>query len=193
MPRRITSRRVPTRKRKLVWARTFQSAILDPEGVNTDNAFRAFPLERFETEYESQLLGSTIRAVRGVITATLVEPAGSQTVEAFGSARFAMRVFDAVPIDPEYTYDTLYDEQAHADWFFFEPFCLHNSGIISSLEEAEATSGSEIRHINNRSQRKLEELGQTIELVISVPPTGSSHNNCFIHFFWDLSFLIALP
>lgn len=195
MVRRLTSRRPAARrpKRKLVWVRYFDGAILDPEGVNTDQALIRYPLGQFEVDYGAQLLGATVMAVRGPVTATIVEPAASQTVEAFACARFAMRVIDVSDQDNNYDYDAIYNDQAHADWFLWEPFCLHNSGIISSLEEAEATSGSEIRMLNNRSRRKIEELDQTIELHIGVPSTGSNHNNCFIHFFWDLSILIALP
>jgi len=200
MARRTSLRRNTIRRprRKLIWVRYFDGAILDPEGVNSDQALIRYPLGQFEVDYGAQLLGATVMAVRGPVTATLVEPADEQTTEAFACARFAMRVIDVSDQDNNYDFDAIYTDQAHADWFLWEPFLLHNGGILgagdpNNLETPEATTGSETRMLNNRSKRKIEELDQTIELHIGVPSNGSNHNNCFIHFFWDLSFLIALP
>lgn len=196
MRRSRVVRRTRAPRRKLVWARTFGGAILDEEGVNTDNAVVNYPLNDFESTYNSQLIGCTIMATRGIITATMVEPETPGATESYASARFALRIIDVAGIvsgSAQYDYDAIYTNQAHADWFLFEPFALHEGGILGQLETPEARSASEIRRIDNRARRKLSEMEQTIELHIGVPPTGSNHNTAWIHFFWDLSFLIALP
>jgi len=181
-------------KRKLVWARDANGVVLpidEPGGTQ-----RFFPLSNFEGDYGAGLIGVTIMRIRGVITAALVGDTES-LVQGYGAARFVARVTDHVDANStDYVDGTLYGSQAQADWFMFEPFMLDAHGEIPSGEIAEASAASEIRHVDVRARRRLDELSSTVEVLVGRPEEDSTFppfNTMPIRLRWDLSILVALP
>jgi len=192
MVRRQRSSR-PRPRRKLVWARNADGIVIpvdDPAG--TQNRYL---LEHFETRYDADLIGCTIMRIRGVMTAALV--ADSDAQQGYAAIRCGIRVTDHADVDQtDYANSAMYEGQAYADWMAFEPFMLDAIGVIESGDIAEATSASEIRKIDIRSKRKLQELGETLELVAGRPSDSSSEppfNTMAVRLRWDLSILVALP
>lgn len=184
--------RVRTRvvnRRKLIWVRDASSLTVNPGGL-----LARAPLQSFEGSLGAQLIGATVTRVRGVVAATLRGPTGAGD-PAIASVRMAMRITDHGDLAPQdYAIGALYGNQAQADWFFFEPFALMSGSLATDLDEADNTSGSEIRRIDVRSKRRFDELDQTVEMLIGAPAiAGPPVNTCGMALRWDLSFLIMLP
>jgi len=193
--RRSSSRRALSRapRRKLIWARHSDGLVIpvdDPAGTQN-----RYILGHFEDIYDADLIGCTIMRIRGVISAGLV--GDSDTQQGYAAIRCGIRVTDHADQDQtDYANDAMYESQAYADWMAFEPFMLDALGDIESGEIAEATAGSEIRRVDVRSKRKLQELGETLELVVGRPATDSADppfNTMAVRVRWDLSVLVALP
>ena len=185
---RSTSRRP---RRKLVWARHAGRVQLNPGGL-----LALAPLSTFEGIYAANLVGCTLMGVRGVITATVKGPTGVGGAQGIAGCRVGMRITDHGDLAPQdYAIGAMYGNQAHADWFLFEPFCLDNAGTIAAAtDEVDTTAASEIRQIRNKSMRRFQELEQTVEMILGTPdPAGGLPNQCPISVSWDLSLLIALP
>lgn len=191
-PRRTSNFRSRSRRpqRKLIWARHASLVTLAPGGL-----LALAPLQELETTYGAQLIGATIMRVRGVISATI---AGTSDGDAFSAFRIGMRVTDHADNAPQdYAIGAMYTFQAHADWFLFEPFMLDNSGASVAGEEVDTTAASEIRLVDVKARRKIQELDQTVEMVIGSPsPTGpitlpKASVNTRVR--WDFSILVALP
>jgi len=192
--RRSSSRRAfRAPRRKLIWARNADGIVIpvdDPAG--TQNRYL---LDHFEDRYDADLIGCTVMRIRGVISASLVGDSDSQ--QGYAAIRCGIRVTDHADVDQtDYANAALYEGQAYADWMAFEPFMLDALGVIESGEIAEATAASEIRRVDVRSKRKLQELNETLELLVGRPGTASSappFNTMAVRVRWDLSILIALP
>lgn len=191
---RFSSRRGFSRpaRRKLVWVRNAQGVVINPGGT-----FSSFPLGQFEGSYGAQLIGCTVMRIRGVMSACIVgnaTPAGS---EAYAAVRFAIRITDHSDLAiGDYAIGALYGNQAQADWFCFEPFMLDNGGTTTAGNEVDTTAASEIRRIDVKSRRKLEELDQVVEILAGAPAPGSTQppeNTAGVRLRWDLSYLVALP
>lgn len=191
---RFSNRRALQRRprRKLIWARDSDGVIIPVDTVST---FNRYLLDSFETDYGANLIGCTIMRVRGVITAALA--GDSDTQDGYAAARVGMRITDHADLDQtDYAEGAMYGGQAQADWFFFEPFMLDAGSDIAAGDHAELTSGSEIRHIDVRSRRRIGELQETLELIAGRPASTSTSppfNTMAIRLRWDLSVLIALP
>lgn len=188
--RRSSSRRgfSPRAKRKLVWVRNAFGVVVNPGGQ-----FNSFPLGQFEGSYGAQLIGCTVMRVRGVITCCI---AGASTGQAIAAVRVALRVTDHADLNQtDYALGAMYGNQAQADWFMFEPFMLDNSGVSIVNEEVDSTTAGEIRHIDVRARRKIQELDQTLELFVGAPAPGSTQppeNTAPVRVRGDLSYLVAL-
>lgn len=176
-----------------MWARDANGVVLpitEPGGTQ-----RFFPLSNFEGDYGAGLIGCTIMRIRGVITAALV--GDTNLVQGYGAARFVARITDHVDANStDYVDGTLYGSQAQADWFMFEPFMLDAHGEILSGDIAEATAASEIRHVDVRARRRLDELSSTMEVLVGRPEEDSTFppfNTMPMRLRWDLSVLVALP
>lgn len=194
MPTRRTTRTTARRpRRKLIWARTTHTALINPGGQLVST-----PLATFETTYGAQLIGATLMAVRGVVCVTLRGPTVIGGNPAIGRVRMGMRITDHSDLAPvDYALGAMYGNQAHADWFLFEPFCLDNAGTIATAtDEVDTTAASEIRQINCRARRRFQELDQTLEMIVGSPAPGAGpppENTTPISYNADLSILIALP
>lgn len=196
MPTRRSSSRRGFRarpRRKLIWARHADGIIIptgDPAGTQG-----RYLLEHFEDRYDADLIGCTIMRIRGTITAALVGDSDAQ--EGYAAIRCGARVTDHADLDQtDYANNAMYESQAYADWMMFEPFMLDASGAIDSGEIAEASAASEIRRVDVRAKRRLQELNETLELLVGRPATDSSEppfNTMAARVRWDLSILIALP
>lgn len=196
MARSSRSRTISRRpRRKLVWARWASDLAVGNGGI-----IALAPLSHFETTYSSQLIGCTLMAIRGTITVSLRGPTFIGGATASGRVRVGMRVTDHADLAPQdYAIDAMFNNQAHADWFMFEPFCLHNSGTIAAAgDEVDTTTASETRQIHVKAMRKFQELDQTLELVAGAPnpvfaAPNPAPNSAPLTCMFDLSMLIALP
>lgn len=193
MQRRSSFRRPGIRRprRKLIWARHAFGVV-----VGVGGTFSSFPLGILEAQYGAQLIGATIMRVRGVITCTITNSI-PPTAQAYAAIRIGLRVTDHADLAPQdYGVGAMYGNQAHADWFMFEPFMLDNAGVATLDEEVDTTAASEIRHIDVRARRKIEELDQTVEMLIGAPAPGSTNppeSTAQVRVRGDLSLLVALP
>ena len=166
--------------------------------VNPGGTFNGLPLNNFETLYGANLIGATVMRVRGVISATLVGPTTPVNAQAYAAIRCGMRVTDHSDVAfGDYQVGAMFLNQAHADWFMFEPFMLDNAGTIAaSTDEVDTTAASEIRHVDVKARRKIEELEDTLEFLVGAPPPASAQppeNTAGVRVRWDLSILVALP
>ena len=178
-------------RRKLVWVRNAGGVVVNPGGH-----LSTFPLQGFETSYGAQLIGATIMRVRGVITCTITD-SQPPAAQAYAALRFAMRMTDhSDPLQQDYAVGAMYGTQQYADWFMFEPFMLDNAGAATLGEEVDTTSASEIRIVDVKARRKIDELGVTAEILIGSPAPGSTNppeSTAGVRCRWDLSILVALP
>ena len=194
--RRFSSRRAFSRsnRRKLVWARDANGLVLPVDAPGDPQRF--FPLSNFESDYGAGLIGCTIMRIRGVITAALVGDT-EVGVQGYGACRVAARITDHVDANStDYVDGTMYGTQAQADWFMFEPFMLDAGGEIASGDSAEASAAMEIRHVDVRARRRLDELNQTLEMLVGRPAEDSTFppfNTMPVRVRYDLSVLVALP
>lgn len=191
--RRRRSFSSPRPRRKLVWVRTADGIVIPDDG--TVGTQVRYPLTQFEGTYGANLIGCTVLRVRGVITAVLTGDTG--ITQSYAAVRFAMRVTDHADLNlGDYQEGALYGNQAQADWFLFEPFMLDNSTDITSGEEPETVTAGQIRMVDVKARRKVEEVDQTLELLCGRPVTTSTQppaNVGDVRVRWDLSILVALP
>jgi len=191
--RRSSNRRAPRApRRKLVWVRNAQGVVIGPGGN-----FSSFPLGQFEGSYGAQLIGCTIMRIRGTMSACIVGNATPAGTEAFAAIRFGIRITDHADLAlGDYAIGAMYGNQAQADWFCFESFMLDNGGTTTAGNEVDTTAASEIRRIDVKSRRRLDELDQVVEILAGAPAPGSTQppeNTAQVRLRWDLSYLVALP
>ena len=164
--------------------------------INPGGTFQHFPLGQFEGTFGAQLIGCTVMRIRGVASAAIVGDPTPSVAEAYAAVRLGARIIDHVDIAPtDYAVGAMYGNQAQADWFMFEPFMLDNSGTTTAGQEVDTTSASEIRMIDVKARRKIDELDQTVQILAGAPAPGSTQppeNTVGVRLRWDLSFLIAL-
>jgi len=166
-------------RRKLVWARTFNSGQTHTPGVTSTNIN---PLAFFESSYGANPIGITIMAIRGNVMWTIDNSATAGERAMF---RYGIRVKN----DADTTAGDLFAAPggSDADWMMWDGGALHT---VNGAATGTAGEGGVYRAaINNRSRRRIDELGDT--LVLSSQVANASVTPAV--FFYDLSILIALP
>ena len=164
-------------RRKLVWGRIFNSGQTHTPGLTSTNIN---PLAFFESSYGANPIGVTIMAVRGNVMWTIDNSATAGERAMF---RWGVRVKS----DQDTTAGDLFGSGADSDWMVWDGGALHSVNGAATGTAGEA--GFYRQAVNARSRRRLDELGDT--LVLSSQVANASVTPAV--FFYDLSFLIALP
>lgn len=163
--RRGTSRRRSGRPaRKRVWARS--STTFDM-GAGTITFFE--PLASFETDYGADILGSTVARIR--LTGRVTRTAGVGFGELVMGVKTSDRVSDPVVADGP-------SENTHADWMWWKTYFPNLDGSESEIYIEDDV----------RAMRKLEELGQTLRVILQSPRTDQAFTGQLA-----LSTLLLLP
>lgn len=145
--RTVTRRQLP--QRKFIWAREVITGNIVPA---EDSTF-ANLLSDFQAEYGANLIGATVMRIRGRLeffpasTATAVSAAAIK-VESESVA------FQAAVLDAHGPFMNLHD-----DWMAYEPLIFRGTGAVTW-------------DVDVKSNRKLEELGETLVLSVSNPIVG---------------------
>ena len=163
-------------QRKFVWDRTFgflPTTSAGPFGVDLLAGFRGQP--------GATHLGATVTRIRGVIY-----PEISTGLEgAFLLGRIGFRI-DSWNEDPaELTNQP--QEQPDEDWMGWLPYFIDGSQTPNSPNVATWNSQANAWAVDIKSQRKLEELNQTLWMFVSAPGADAINYN------YDLSVGLKLP
>lgn len=157
------SRRAPLRK--FVWAR-WQGSMNASGGAQAGGANPGAirPLSQFEQEYGANLIGATVTRMRGVIYPDQ-RGAGSAihgVLSAAVEAREELFHLDGTVIGPDEVSDSGPLLSPHKDWFMYFPY--FSPSTQSQMVSANATGSAMAFDV--RSNRKVEELGQTLHMYI---------------------------
>ena len=174
---RRSAPRVAGPRRKLVWARTFNSGqthspALAPTAIN--------PLALFESRLGADPIGITVMAIRGNVMWTIDN---SATAGERAMARWGIRVKS----DADTTGGDLFGSGQDQDWMAWDGCALHTPNGAATGTAGEAGVYRQV--VNVRSRRRLGELGDTLVLCSQVANASVTP----AVFFYDLSLLIALP
>lgn len=166
-----------TARRKLIWARSLSldSTATPAAGVAHDL------LAQFRTDGGSSL-GATVTRVR--IDFTLVWTLAAATDIPFNSLAVGA-IVDQLQLDQ--TEVPRPGDEEHADWMFWKRF-----SAVPEYSALTGTAGVTVtaHHAwDIRSQRKVEELGQTLWFVVDPTYTGSNVLSCRA----NASVLLKLP
>lgn len=176
---RTRTRRVTRKRRRLIWARSFNSGTT--EAASVDPAFTA-PLtfnllSTFETNYGANLVGITVMRIRGHYA---ILGANTDTV----AVRAGIRVGDGQDFTTVSSDEDLYNPAtnggAFSDWMSFE---------VMGSTPGYVNPDAQYRLVDVRSMRKIDELGQQLGLQVSGRADAAED---FV-FAYDLSILLALP
>jgi len=166
--RRSSNRRGTPQRRKLVWARTTPTA---PTFTAAGTTVLIPLLSRFETVYGADPVGTTVMRIRAKLSFRS-STAGNQirTVAAIGVLPAGVTAATVSPASQE-----------HLDWMYWQTF--HYEPVI-------ATEFATINmwDVDVRAKRKMEELNQTLFLVI-----GNWHSADTVNYSYSASTLLALP
>ncbi len=153
-------------RRKLVWARRLVSpAAGTPFAVDLLSGFR-------DANGGAQPVGSTITRVRGTVQFTHSGPAAADTGIAWGL------VVDRVGLTAGEVPDPYIDP--YADWMGW--------GFIPTSIDGGGATVTASKEIDVKSQRKMEELGETLWMTFTDNPALSS-----AQVFVQMSILLRLP
>lgn len=144
-------RRAPLRK--FVWARSF--------GILATGAGTPLGLDllgNFQSEYGAQLIGSTVVRIRGYIAPTAI--GGGADSLGFGGVWGIIIGRD----NDDYTDPLMAVEQReHDDWLAYLPWAVQNPNLAQEQLLSSNVDASPFA-VDIKSQRKIEELGQTLQL-----------------------------
>lgn len=181
----VARRAVRTPRRKLIWARmTPAISVLANVGAGSEFNESQDLLQTFRTQagITAGPVGLTVMRMRFAINAqvplgTVNFRQGVLGVRVMDTTEALAAEVDATPYSPT--------NDPHADWMCFEPF---------GPKDLEGTTGVIDHHVDVRSMRKLDELGQTlVAIVSSVPPNAGPVGTILSNFSVTSSVLLALP
>lgn len=161
-------RRAPLRK--FVWARSFGTLGFSADPATT--FIGADLLGNFQSEYGAQLLGATVVRVRGFI-APGIATAGADSA---GYAATVGMIVDK-DRDPATGYilqgneDLAVEQREHDDWMAYLPFTVQNPSDVRT--DITWNTMASPYAVDIKSSRKIEELGQTLQLWTSTPPADN--------------------
>lgn len=155
-------------RRKLVWARQGQS----PSTTLAFGTAVLIPLlTGFQLAYGADPIGATVRRIRGNISMRT------------GSASFSLQATVGIGVFPQASTSASVSPAGspHLDWmfyrqFFVEPVVTGEFGQVMMYD------------IDVRSQRKMEELGEDLIMVIQ-----NTHPSSNLAYAYHTSVLLALP
>lgn len=160
-------------RRKWVWARAAVGQIaLGPNGVSRTNL-----LANFETLYGAQLIGTTVMRIRGIVATTTDATGGFQRL------RMAAKVESTQDPAPS-TVDGPYGSE-HDDWMLWEPFATNGASDEYFGNDVAA------RVIDVQSARRLEELGEELQLWFQAAPDNQADTQVALTY--ELSVGLKLP
>lgn len=159
-----------TTRRKLVWARHSTTGAT----VSTVLPIKVNLLDQFETRYGANLLGATVTRIRGLIVC-----GNNISPSATGQLKFAARIGAASEVGGDLNDPVT---QPYLDWMLWEPFSYLSLPDTPQTVDSMALS----RVIDVKSQRRLEELDQELQMWVAASSTTFA-------FSWDLSILLKLP
>jgi len=176
-------RRASGPRRKLVWARqnlnqtlTIPASAGDSFGVPAS----VDALDRFRIQLGASPVGCTLVRTRGIIACT------TPTVASAVNLLVTMHVSDTgeVQSGPDQADNAFSARAMDKDYFVYEPFTVINP--VANNQFWGDVSG---RVIDVKSARKVEELNQTVQILLS----GSSTVAVAVQVTGVLSMLLALP
>lgn len=186
--RRTRSYRRTAPKRRLFWARTHGLQDL----TTADSASTGDLLNDFQTQYGADLFGFTVTRIRGHIS---VQVAGQPDVSSPYNLSYGIRVDDESEITggtDANQQDRLPANDPFADWMYIRNLWAIAPGS-TSVEPSPTTQLFQNRvEIDIRSQRRLDELGQSLFQYVGVDggvPDGFEA----VNFYWDLHILCKRP
>ena len=139
--RRTAARQMP--RRRLVWSRSIKS-----ESGATSGAYDLLEDFRLATQYGAQPLGTTITRVRGSLVL------GPPSVTTPTGITWGLVVEDRAALATEVPKP---QQERHVDWLAWQPHPHVGADGITGTANA--------REIDVRSQRRLDEVGQTLWLA----------------------------
>jgi hypothetical protein len=131
-------------------------------------------LDQFETAYGANLLGATVTRIRGVVVA-----GNNIAPVATGQLLLSARVGVSSEVSADNN-DGI--TQPYADWMLWEPFVFQNLPASGQTADSWALS----RTIDVKSQRRLDELNDELQMWIAASSTSFAYS-------WNLSILLKLP
>ena len=166
--------------RKFVWARSFGVLAGEQNGV-----FGADLLGQFQQEYGAQLIGSTVVRIRGYVCPT---PFADYPV---GTVRGSFGVIVGRDTDDYSAPNMAMEQREHDDWLAYLPWRAGVPGADTyspDIHHTTSNANSAVYAVDLKSSRKIEELGQTLQLWRNNPADsgGSSMD-------WHLSIGLKLP
>ena len=157
-------------QRKVVWARHSLTGATIASGVPV----KVNLLDQFETAYGANLLGATITRIRGVIVA-----GNNISPTATGQLLLAARIGASSEVSADANDGVT---QPYLDWMLWEPLVYQALPADPQTSDSVALS----RIIDVKSQRRLEELNQELQMWIAASSTSFAYS-------WNLSILLKLP
>lgn len=174
--RRRSYRRAPLRK--FVWARSSGFLTRDDAGADL--------LGQFQQEYGAQLLGATVVRIRGWVAPNTISAGadGSQFAGLYGfivDTDRADYTFTGVP-------ELAAEQREHDDWLWYAPWVVQN---YSTTARTDLTANYQANPwaVDVKAARKIEELGQTLQIWQSTPDANPDFNGMGFH----LSIGLKLP
>lgn len=141
-------------RRKFVWDRTFGSV-----PVGTGGPFGVDLLANFRAQPGATHLGATVTRIRGMIIPSVTPPVG-------GVVGFRIDSWNEDILDP----DNAPTEQPDEDWLGWLPWQVNADSV---QEAATWNPDASMWAVDIKSQRKLEELNQTLWMLFTAPSVGT--------------------
>lgn len=195
MVRRTRSYRKSGPRRRMFWARETGFASFNANNL----AGVSNLLQRFEGEYGADLFGFTVTRIRGHMShfmdSTLTEPV--QTTEWITRGIMVESESDIATMDDQAVFQNTPYTSPHDDWMWArnQVGVTPPSQVGTGLEARQQTFAQQLAEnrfeFDLKSQRRLDELGQSLYLFAGFGETPSDGSECF--FEWDLHILCKRP
>lgn len=167
--------------RKWVWARSMGTGLVTGPVAGTDpGGFTTDLLQEFKDGYGADPVGVTVTRIRGQILWSPGPIADQTTQNGVVGFRVATEPFGE---DEEVPHQV-----PHADWFGWIPTLSTTHSLSSTAVEVNGNVYQERIHVDLKSSRKIEELGQGLLMAASHDILGVA-----AEFSWNLSIGLKLP
>lgn len=152
-----SGRRAPLRK--FIWARS--TGFLDRTVLGADL------LGQFQQEYGAQLLGATVVRIKGwVVPNSIGGGADGQQMDGL----YGMIVDqDRADYSLANNAEMAVEQREHDDWLYYSPWVVHNYTSAGFFRDVTPNPMASPWAVDIKSSRKIEELGQTLQIWQSTP------------------------